>query len=87
MYRLGHTPCFTTTGSTHACDQPSKYCDVVVEQLIIPITEAALRLGEQAQRVYMDLSVSILFNEYRKLITQNKHTYRYNLKTLPTMVQ
>ena len=79
MWLLYNIACFITTGSAHTCDQPSKYCDVMVEQLIIPITEAAGQLGEQAQRVYMDLAVSILFNEYRRVITQNKYTYRYTL--------
>ena len=55
----------------------SKYCDVIVEQLIRPIAEAGLTLEGESQRVYMNLAISILFNEYRKVILHNKHTYRY----------
>ena len=53
------------------------YCDVIVEQLLLPIAEAALSLGELPQLSYMSLSASILLNEYRKAITINHHTYRY----------
>ena len=43
----------------------------------MPTVEAALPLPEHVQGVFMNLAVSILINEYRKIIVQNKHTYRY----------
>ena len=64
-------------GSTHTDDQPSTYCDIIVEQLIVPTVEAALLLEEHSQRSYMELCASILFNEYRRVIVQKKQTYRY----------
>ena len=58
--------------------QPSSYCEVVVEQLLMPITEAALPLEDegQAQWVFLALSLSIFYTEYRKTILQHRHTYR-----------
>lgn len=69
-------------GSTHRADQPSTYCDIIVEQLIVPTVEAALLLEEHAQRSYMELCASILFNEYRRVIVRNKQTYRYSTSPL-----
>ena len=65
-----------SSDNTHTSEHPSKYCDMIVEQLILPTSEAARLLQEHSQRALMTLSASILLNEYRKAIMKYKHTYR-----------
>ena len=48
-----------------------------MEQLLRPLTEAALSLEAQAQSLFLSLSATIFFLEYRRIILSNKHTYRY----------
>ena len=49
-----------------------------MEQLLVPLAEAALSLGSPAQSLFMELSLTVLFSEYRRIIILNKHTYRYH---------
>ena len=77
IYTADSALLLNVTGGTQAPTQPSKYCDVIVEQLIMPITEGALSLDGQSQIAYMTLTTSTLLNEYRKFILRNKHTQRY----------
>ena len=55
---------------------PSSYCEVVKEQLIFPVVEAAGALAEDPQKAFVGLSVCILMNEFRRMITSHKKAYR-----------
>ena len=64
------------TGGEGGSEGPSEYCDVLGEEVLMPLTEAALTLEARPQSVFMTLSATIFFTEYRRAILSNKHTYR-----------
>ena len=55
---------------------PSGYCGTVIEHVLLPMVEAATHLCEEHQATFVGLSVCIFVNEFRKIITANKKTYR-----------
>ena len=67
-------------GGAHTARHSSAYCDVMVEQLLLPIAEAALPLEETAQQSCMVLCTCILLAEYRRAIISNTHAYKYVYK-------
>ena len=57
--------------------EPGSYCNVVIEELLLPVIEAVLGLtAESAQLSLLTLTVSIFLSELRRVITTNKRTYR-----------
>lgn len=55
---------------------PSGYCGTVIEHILLPVVEAATHLCEEHQCMFVALSVCIFVNEFRKIVTANKKTYR-----------
>jgi hypothetical protein len=53
----------------------SSYCDVLMGHLLLPMTEAALKLPEGGQTCFLYLMSIVFWSEYRKTITLNKRLY------------
>lgn len=68
---------FSLSTGRNPSQEPGSYCNLLIEELLLPAMEAGRGIVEQkAQLAFLLLAINVFLNGLRKTITANRHTYR-----------
>ena len=68
---------YLSTGRSPS-QEPGSYCQLLIEELLLPVMEAARGIANQkAQLAFLLLTINVFLSRLRSTITAKKHMYRY----------